>query len=167
MLLSIILCIGFDTYFSLNKMHSQTEQSFYKPENTAIQTQLDNKASSANKISNLAKKYYQTTELIISDVVNAANELANADTISKKYEINNSLNRAVDALYYAMNNNSDVNRGDLTTLSSLYNEYNSYNDAILKSGYNQSADEYNAILSRFPANIVQKITNLKSAEVFK
>ena len=170
MIIMIFCSIGFGSYRSLSELSNNTTSVFYNGVNNdgkSIQSNLDQRISTSNSIVNMAKRYFPASDEDIISVLNVMDELSSATTPSTKCAANKKLTQEVDNLCYKLNNSAKLSSSDSKSLSKLSDQMAVSNDLINKDGYNNTAQEYNNVISVFPANLLSTSFGIKSAELFR
>ncbi len=168
MLAVIIAATLISSRNALSDLASEAENVFYNGENNStlsIQNDLSERIKLARNLTTLAQNYISPTDVLITDVQAAADELFAAKTINGKYASNKKLSDKVTVLYSELERYNLSSR-DASYRAGLYNDFNSRQSTISHDPYNTYVAKYNDVLSAFPANILSKLSGLKKLEYF-
>ncbi len=129
-------------------------------------TDLGKRVECANNLASLAGSY-KVGEEVISEINKAASVLdAGESSMSGFSRANTDLTRAVESLYTILENAS-LSEKDAKYALSEYKEFTSRALTMSRDSYNNEADTFNAILGRFPASIVAKLTRVNALPLFR
>lgn len=171
----IIAATLIGSHNSLTKLSNKAESIFYTGVNgdgLCIQSDLDKRFEYARNLITISIAYLSPEDIAIIDVETARNELKKAETINKKYIANNSLEESMFNLYNTLEKQGITQKEELLNNfsknpSRIYSEFRSFGDTIKHDKYNDYANDFNIALKNFPANILGKLTFVKSLELFQ
>jgi hypothetical protein len=164
----IILSVFFGANRSLSALSAKAEKVFYDGEfgdGLSIQNDLNERINLSYNLVTVAKKYMDSDSSEIQAVLNARNNLFEAETTSQKSWANLSLTEAVTDLYNKMGQ-LDLSDTDEKYRNSIFESMKSRNDTISHDKYNQFADDFNKQISVYPAKFLAQITGVKELERF-
>lgn len=170
MFVMIFCAIGFGSYRNLSELSNETTSTFYNGVNNdgkSIQSNLDQRISTANILVNMAKKYFPSNDETIIKVSDAIGELSNATTPATKCSANKKLTQETDDLIYKLNSESKLSSADSKNLTKFSEQMSVYNDLINKDGYNTVAQNYNNTIDAFPTNLICMVLGVESAQLFR
>lgn len=175
MVLLIIASILIGSHNSLTKLSSRAESMFFNGINgdgLCIQSDLDKRLEFSRNLVTVSKGYLSPNDSSIINVETARNQLKKATTINDKYKANKNLDEAMFNLYTTLENQGITENEELLNNFSknptrIYSEFSSYGDTIKHDKYNEYANDFNGALKNFPANILSKVTFVKSLELFQ
>ncbi|MGI6348931.1 MAG: LemA family protein [Eubacteriaceae bacterium] len=168
MLAIIIVSTLISSRNGLSDLASEAENVFYNGEDNStlsIQNDLSERINLARNFITLAQNYINSTDVLITNVQAASDELFAAKTISGKYTANKKLGDAVTALYAELEK-YPLSSKDASYRARLYTDFTSRQSTISHDPYNSYAAKYNEVLNSFPANILSKLSGLKKLEYF-
>lgn len=151
---------------SVNRQSQKVENIFYTGADgeTGIQTYLDNAFKEAKVIYTTATEYLDSEDTKAFRI--AYNELYEADTISEKFNCNETLKAELDALLLLMNDENLLNY-DKVYLETHVGKMENIQQMIEKSSYNEKVQEFNEnVLGSFPINLLKGILGLDAPEYF-
>lgn len=133
-----------------------------------IYNDLKARADCAYNLVDLCARYDAIPQEIAQKAEQAADDLcaAGEDDVDALNLANNSLTRAVEALYTEIENAS-FTETDATFALSQYKEFTSRALTIARDGYNSQAEEFNRILEGFPASLVAKLSGVNKLSLFR
>ncbi len=175
MVFLIIAATLIGSHNSLTKLSDKAESIFYNGVNgdgLCIQSDLNKRFELARNLITVSSPYLLPDDAAISDVEEARNELNGATTINEKYKANNNLEETMFNLYSTLEKQGITQKEELLNNFSknptrIYTEFRSYGDTIKHDEYNDYANDFNGALKNFPANILSKLTFVKSLELFQ
>lgn len=170
MFVMIFFAIAFGSYRNLSELSNETTSTFYNGVNNdgkSIQSNLDQRVSTANILVNMAKKYFSSNDETILKVSSAIEELSKATTPATKCSANKKLTQETDDLIYKLNSESKLSSADSKNLTKFSEELAVYNDLINKDGYNTVAQNYNNTMDAFPTNLLCTLFGIESAQLFR
>ena len=130
-----------------------------------IKNDLDTKVETAYSLMSIAKRYIDEDEAVITDLVDACEEVRKSETPGEAYEAN----MKMDGCYGKLKSTLDsmkLSKKDEDYNYSLLSQYNSSDMIISHSEYNTLAGEVNRKLSKFPAGLVSKLTFTSKMELY-
>ena len=109
-----------------------------------------------------------TTDKDTVKAAEAAQELSDVpdDETAAMQRVNETLGRAVEALYTELEN-TQLTEADATYALSQYKEFTSRGLTISRDGYNALAEEFNRTIGVFPANIVAMLSGVGQLTLFR
>lgn len=149
---------------ALNSQAKDVEAVFWSA-SESISAELNEMLSDAQVMSGIAARYKDIDAKLVDAVNTAAQDLADASKIGKKYETANKLTQAVEALYTA---GSDAKMNDNDASDFRYN-YKNYASAQLRIGhdpYNDEAAAYNKEVSDPLAGLIGSVWGAGKAQIF-
>lgn len=175
MILMIIAATLIGSHNSLTKLSNKAEAVFsagINGDGLCIQSDLDKRSELARNLITVSSGYIPQDSAILKDVDSARNELKSASNINDKFDANNTLDEAVFNLYSTLEKEAITQKEELLNNFSknptrIYTEFRSFGDTIKHDKYNDYANEFNSALKAFPANILSKLTFVKSLELFQ
>jgi len=164
----IIASILLGTGRSLRALKAEVDAAFYNGVNAdslSIQNDLNERLDLSYSLTTLAGKYLSDSSR--DDVLAAREKLTNADGITDKYDANEELTDATQALISALQDVT-LSEEDEKSLQRLDANLRSRNDTISHDGYNQLAEQFNTdVLGAFPANLIGRLAFVREAELFR
>lgn len=168
---AIILSVLFGSGRSLGTLRKNTEAAFYNGvdnDGFSIQELIENRCTQALNMTTIAKRYINQTDSVITNVSKAVSALQQESSIHKKYTHDRALDEYMTALYTELGNIDGLTESDAKYRQKLYINFTSQGQEISHNQYNQIVDEFNNnVLSRFPANILCKVTFCGTPEAFR
>lgn len=165
-------CVLFSLSFSggraLSNLRQDIETIFYQGVNgdgLCIDRDLARRAECADNLANTASNYASIDKALVENAREASNQLAAATAISDKYQANQACQRAVEALYAAMENTA-LSASDDSFAYKEYKEFQSRADTISRDFYNERAAQFNQALSAFPADLIGGLSGVKPLDLF-
>ena len=168
---AIVLSVILGSGRSLNALRKNTEAAFYNGvdnDGFSIQELLANRCTQALNMTTVAKRYINPTDSVITNVSKAVSALQQENSIHKKYTYDRDLDEYMTALYTELGNIDGMTESDEKYRQKLYINFTSQGQEMSHNQYNQIVDEFNNnVLSRFPANILCKVTFCGAPEAFR
>ena len=169
--LAVVLIFGtlFGTWRSLNGLRRDTLEYFYTGVDESgygIATNLDLRVEYARNLCKIAEKYDATAET--GAVQSACTALEDAEDFGAKYDANNDLAGAVEALSMKLAGQA-LSQEDESYRKSLTADISSYEMKIdkLATPFNQEVRSFNQdALGSFPGDILGRLTGVKELEEF-
>lgn len=127
---------------------------------------LESRLNSSYSLLAVAKRYCEDSDPSVSMVTDARDRLFKTDSICEKFRANVELTQAVYSLYLELGN-KNLSEADSSYRESLYRDFEAAGKLISASDYNDKADEFNAIIGRFPANFFAMVSFIKPLERFE
>ena len=131
-----------------------------------IQGCLDDRAASAYNLVTVARRYLDENDKRVRAVLDARQELADAQTPPQKFAANRKLSEATEELYRELKT-VDLPEKDAGYPDRIHADLLASEDIISRDGYNRAAEECNARLAQFPANILGPLTGVRPVEYFR
>lgn len=163
MVLLMIFSSLFAGIFQLNEKANNIQQEFLvgeKEDGLSIQRDLDTRISCARNIVTLAKKYNLDTDEAEKSIL----ALSNADTISDKYQCNEQMDDAVQALVQQLNDQS-LSQTNAKSLKEQVSIFNNAQNTISLDPYNTLVAEYEKETSGVIAGVMKIFA--KDVEYFR
>lgn len=171
--LVLVLCILAGTMIGahrpLAKMARETAAVFYEGadrDGLGIRNDLEERCSIAYNLTVVAARNMEPDDSLITAVRDARNALLEAKTPSAMYRADRKLDETVTNLYNTLNRIS-LPEKDAKYPSQLYADFIARADMISRSPYNRIAEEYNARLAAFPANILSRLVFVEPVELYR
>lgn len=168
---AIVLSVLFGSGRSLGALRKNTEAAFYNGvdnDGFSIQELLEDRCTQALNMTTVAKRYINQTDSVITNVSKAISALQQENSISKKYTADRALDGYMTALYTELGNIGGMTEADEKYRQKLYTNFTSQGQEISHNRYNQTVDKFNnETLSKFPENILCKITFCGKPEAFR
>ena len=157
-------------YKGLSGLYSDVESVFFTGEDgdgICIENDLTERVNAAENMVTIARKYNSGSDEVkaLSDAAAQMSSLSQNKNIAARMDENKKLATAMSALYREMADYS-LSERDERYRQSLYADFNSRGDTISHDPYNSHAQEYNEVLSAFPANIMAAVTPVEEAVIF-
>ena len=170
-MLAVVLIFGtlFGTWRSLNGLRRDTLEYFYTGVDESgygIATNLDLRVEYARNLCKIAEKYDAAAET--GAVQSACTALEDAEDFGAKYDANNDLAGAVEALSMKLAGQA-LSQEDESYRKSLTADISSYEMKIdkLATPFNQEVRSFNQdALGSFPGGILGRLTGVKELEEF-
>ena len=132
-----------------------------------IDTYLQRRADLIPNVVATVKSYAEHESEVYSNIAAARQKLVNANTIGEKAEANEELTTALQGLNIVVENYPQL-KADSTYIALMDELEGSENRiATARKDYNDTAEEYNKAIIKFPANIFAGMFNLEKAEYFE
>ncbi len=170
-LMVLMICTGvlIGSRRSLDKLREETDQVFFSGvlnDGYSIQSDLDKIIADSYNLYTVSKNYIGETDLLITGLLSARDELNKALTPSEKFKANEKLLEAVTSLYFKNREASALTESHANLAAQFYTEILSRNSTIKNDGYNDAARKYNAVLKSFPASLIAPLAGVKPVELF-
>lgn len=169
MIAAIIFSVLYGSHRSLSAESSRVESAFYNGvdgDGFSINNDLSIRAGESLNLVTIAKRYLGEDDPSIKAVRDAVSRLNEADDTSGKLDANQKLTKAYTALSDKLAA-LDLSAKDEEYRRGIIDELNSRNDIISHDGYNKMAENFNAKLGAFPANILSRLTGIRPFELFR
>lgn len=155
---------------SLGSLYSKVEDVFFVGEDRdgiCIENDLSERAAAAGNMVTIARKYLGDSPEVqaLSEAASALTATGRNRDISARLSANQTLDTAMSALYQRLETET-LSDQDEKYRQRLYADFNSRNDTISHDPYNQYAQEYNQVLSGFPAGLLASLTPVHEAVPF-
>lgn len=132
-----------------------------------IDTYLQRRADLIPNVVATVKSYAEHESEVYSNIAAARQKLVNANTIGEKAAANEELTTALQGLNIVVENYPQL-KADSTYIALMDELEGSENRiATARKDYNDTAEEYNKAIIKFPANIFAGMFNLEKAEYFE
>lgn len=171
--LVLVICVLAGTlagaHRPLAKMGREAAAVFYEGEDKdglGIRNDLEERCSIAYNLTVVAARNMEPDDALITAVKEARNEVLDAEGPSAMYRADRKLDETVTNLYNTLNNLS-LPEKDAKYPSQLYADFIARADMIGRSSYNRVAQEYNAKLEAFPANILSRLVFINPVELYR
>ena len=165
----IVLSVLLGTGRSLSALKAEVDTVFYEGVNRdslSIQNDLNERLDLSYSLTTLANKYI-AGDSRIDNVLEARQKLTQAEDISLKYDANEALTDATQALSAALES-AGLSELDAASLQRLTANLASRNDTISHDGYNQLAERFNTdVLNAFPAGLLRHVVFVSEAQLFR
>lgn len=172
-ILLLVLVVLASTYFSarqgIAKEVDSVKQAFLTGTDGSgysIYTDLQTRASLAHNLRTVALRYLPAEDSRLRDLDAAANRLEGEEHPHAAYEANEALTAAADKVNDALKE-ATLSATDESYRIGIMTDLESYNDTISQSDYNALAREAEEKLSKFPANLLRRITFTGDIEYFE
>ena len=132
-----------------------------------ISTQLQRRADLIPNLVNTVKGYAKHEKEVIDSVTDARSKLLNANTPGEKAAANDKLTESVNKLLMVVENYPEL-KADKNFLN-LQDELAGTENRITvaRNEYNESVENYNKTIKKFPKNIIAGMFNFEEKEYFK
>ena len=132
-----------------------------------IDTYLQRRADLIPNVVATVKSYAEHESEVYSNIAAARQKLVNANTIGEKAEANEELTTALQGLSIVVENYPQL-KADSTYIALMDELEGSENRiATARKDYNDTAEQYNKAIIKFPANIFAGMFGLERAEYFE
>lgn len=172
-ILVLVLCILAGTLIGahrpLAKMAREASAVFYEGEDKdglGIRNDLEERCSIAYNLTVVAARNLEPDDAVITAVRDARNAVLEAETPAAMYRADRKLDETVTNLYNTLNNMTLPDK-DARYTPQLYADFIARADMISRSSYNRVAEECNAKLAAFPANILSKLVFISPVELYR
>lgn len=166
----MIFCsILFGAFHSLTRLRNQALDVFYQGENTSgkgIQADLEYMADACHNLTVVAGRYLDKKNERVKEVKNNRDLFLEANTPGDKYKAMESLLNASKLLYEELGIKK-LSERDQKYRNDFAVNIKSRQLIISHSNYNERAVAFNNCLKQFPANILSKVTFVKSLELYQ
>ncbi|MEA5018601.1 MAG: LemA family protein [Erysipelotrichaceae bacterium] len=170
MIIMIIIAVLFGSYKTLSSMRNDTLDIFYQGvdnDGYGIQNDLDRVIDSSSRLISLANLYVRNNDqTLVNETITTQQELVFAKNVDDKYVAYQKLDQQLSLLYYALDNYQLTDVHKITTRT-LYYDISEAKDKIGHNQFNTYVDQYNAKLTKFPANVLSKITFVGELPAFR
>lgn len=170
--LMVVIAIFFGTRSSLMSMRNEALEYFTdgdpaKSLDYGIVYDLEQRVVHAKNVVTIAKRYISSSDAFIKNIETDCEHIEKATEPNKLYKYNEELEKDVYALIdYIDGMKIDLNETDAEYIVEAYVNFESDNQRIGHSEYNNKAKEFNAILSTFPTSITSKLAFVKPLSLF-
>ena len=131
-----------------------------------IQSDLRERDTAAHNMVVIARRYLPEENALIQNVLAAREALAGASSVTRKAGADKALAEAVRDLYDVLEG-MNLSEQDVRYPQRLYTDFRSAGDRISHDPYNQTAADFNRILSGFPAGLLGRLTGVRPLELFE
>lgn len=161
----VIFLLGSMGVSSYNSMVSKEEGVNSKLSDISVQ--LERRMDLIPNLVNSVKGYMKHEQSVIDSVTNARAELAGAKTLEEKANANDKLSTALNNLYVIVENYPDLKAN--TNFIQLQDELAGTENriSVARRDYNQSVEDYNTYIKKFPNSILAGMFNFEQKEYFK
>jgi hypothetical protein len=131
---------------------------------------LEYKVGQAYDLLTVAGRYLDQDDLLMVNLNEAIEEMETAletNDASAAYDANTALNIACDAIDDSLEKKDDLSESDIRYLEEIKDELSSRDQIIGHSDYNDLASAFNAMLSKFPTNLVAKLRGIGEIPLFE
>ncbi len=150
----------------IGNMKEDALEHFYGNDGiTGIKNDLDTKVETAYSLMSIAKKYMDEDETVITNLVDACEEVKKSDSPEEAYEANLKMDGCYGKLKATLDG-MKLSSKDKDYNYSLLAQYNSSDLVILHNEYNSLAGKVNETLSKFPTNILSKLAFVGKMEIY-
>jgi hypothetical protein len=132
----------------------------------SIRNDLDVRCTAAYNLITLGKRYMPANAGELTALADAITKLETAATVTECFDANYELTLAADHLYGTLLS-YELSDTDRRLLSGQFTEMASRNQTIGHDGYNEAAMQFNALLSRFPTNLIVALNGVSPLELFR
>ena len=170
-LIIIVAASCFGAVKTLNRMADDVQAVFIGVDNEtqtppSIAQDLRVKAGYAWNMATIAKKHLEPLQY--APLENAITVLENSNTPRAAFEASDMVSRQAEEVQRLLENLADMMKDtDYTAMQKCIVNMRSLDDVIARSGYNDTAAQFNEALDRFPANVFAGIFSIKGAELYE
>lgn len=164
----ILISIGIGSSRSLGAIADKATDVFnngVSGDGFSIANDLNSRIYASVNLVTVAQKYLGETDPAIQKLLSAKTDLADAKTPSEKFDANLRLTEAAANLNEQLLS-APLSDKDISYRKGLMAELESYNIRMTRNEYNRLAEEYNALLGHFPANVLSMVLGIRPLEVF-
>ncbi len=156
---------------SLRSQRKEVENMFFNGvsnDGYSIQSDLDAKIEVANNLVTVAKRYYNSSDTMLLELIEARQELDGAVEVGEKRNASRKLDDAANSLIERMESDSTISMSDKDKkyCMSFKAELKSRNLTIENDRYNDYASRFNSTISTMPASIISTLTGVKKLELY-
>jgi len=137
-----------------------------KGDGIGIQGDLNERASLAQNMVVVARRYLPEDNALIQNVLEAGKAQGAAKSVKEKAAANRALEIAIKDLYDVLSGMA-LSEQDARFPQRLYTDFQSRGATISHDPYNRGAADFNRILSGFPAGLLGGLTGVKPLELFE
>ena len=172
-ILIVVLCIIVALFIGgrrgLMKRRDAAERYFYGTNDNdedSVVYYLNERISSAGNLLIIARRYLSENDKLITDVSQSCEKLEKADDPKGKYEYNEKLTESCDALIGQLKL-QNLSSTDKSFLDGIKADMDSSLQIMGHLEYNTTAAQFNALLGKFPTNIVRLYTFVRPLTLFE
>ncbi len=164
-IIAVIAILGLSCVGKYNTMVSKEETVTKELKN--VDTYLQRRADLIPNLVNTVKGYASHEEKIISNITEARSNLLNAKTTGDKAKANEELSNAISALMVVVENYPDLkaNQNFINLQDELAGTENRI--AVARKNYNDTVNDYNSYIKKFPTNIIAGMFKFESKDYFE
>lgn len=166
MVLLILAAIPVGAVVSLSRERGKVTKEYYGSDDVyGVLDQVSSMVSEASNLVTIAEKYSETDLTLVDAVRTAQNAVKKAERPADKCAALNDLTAAVKALYRQIKNIS-MDEEDATYRESLFSNYTSDADYLMRDDYNDKAAAFNDALHNSPAYALARLVGIGDVELF-
>ena len=155
----VVLIVGFTSIYNVIVTKHETVTAKW----AQVENQLQRRNDLISNLVNTVKGYAAHEKTVLEDVTNARSQWASAGTMDEKVKAASNLDSALSRLMVVVENYPNL-KADQTFLR-LMDELSGTENriAVERMRYNESVQDYNITVRRFPGNIVAGMFGYKPA----
>ncbi|QHQ59927.1 hypothetical protein Ana3638_03305 [Anaerocolumna sedimenticola] len=165
----VLISILYGSHHSLTKLRSEVKEVFFNGENASgksINSDLEYISDECYNLTVVAGRYIDKDDERIINILNSRELLEKADNPGRKFKTGKKLIEIATVLY------NDLKVMELSERDRYYTEsfpvnVRSRELIISHNSYNDKAREFNRILKVFPANLLRRMTFVKTLELYE
>ncbi|MEG2351442.1 MAG: LemA family protein [Bacilli bacterium] len=162
---SIVLIIG--GFFTVKYNSIVSKEEGVKTSESNIGTNLKRRADLIPNLVNTVKGYSVHEQSAIDSVTTAREKMVDSNNVNDKLKANDELSNSISKLMLIVENYPELkaNVNFIQLQDELAGTENRI--AVSRKDYNDSVQEYNSYIKKFPNNIIAKMFNFGTIEYFK